>query len=71
MGEVLRGEPKYSVRRLEAREKQQRALELRMAGRTWNEVAEALGYASHAGAINAVKQSWRALIQTMGADFGR
>ena len=66
MGEILRGEPKYSVRRLEAREKQQRALELRMAGRTWNEVAETLGYASHAGAINAVK----AILARSDSDYG-
>ena len=49
------GESKLSPRRIEARNKQQQALELRMAGRTWQEIAEHLGYKSHTGAIEAVK----------------
>ena len=49
------GESIYSKRRLEAVEKQRRALELRMAGRQWAEIAKAVGYASHSGAIAAVE----------------
>ena len=48
-------ESKLSPRRIAAVEKQGQALELRMAGRTWREIAEALGYASHSGAIEAVR----------------
>ena len=49
------GESKLSVRRIEAQNKQHQALELRMAGRTWQEIADHLGYASHTGAYEAVK----------------
>jgi hypothetical protein len=48
-------ESKYSPRRIKANEKQRRALELRMAGRAWSEIAEAVGYSTHTGAIAAVK----------------
>jgi hypothetical protein len=51
----MAGESKLSPRRIEAQNKQQQALELRMAGRTWAEIAEHLGYKSHTGAIEAVK----------------
>ena len=51
----MAGESKLSPRRIEAQSKQQQALELRMAGRTWSEIAEHLGYKSHTGAIEAVK----------------
>ena len=49
------GESKLSPRRIEAQQKQQQAMELRMAGRTWQEIADHLGYASHTGAYEAVK----------------
>tara|TARA_R100001086_G_scaffold155269_1_gene82920 strand:+ start:272 stop:784 length:513 start_codon:yes stop_codon:yes gene_type:complete len=49
------GESKLSVRRIEAQNKQHQALELRMAGRTWQEIADHLGYAGHTGAYEAVK----------------
>ena len=51
----MAGESKLSPRRIEAQNKQQQALELRMAGRTWQEIAEHLGYKSHTGAYEAVK----------------
>ena len=51
----MAGESKLSPRRIEAQNKQQQALELRMAGRTWQEIADHLGYKSHTGAIEAVK----------------
>ena len=49
------GESKLSPRRIEAQGKQHQALELRMAGRTWQEIADHLGYKSHTGAYEAVK----------------
>ena len=49
------GESKLSPRRIDAQQKQQQAMELRMAGRTWQEIADHLGYASHTGAYEAVK----------------
>jgi hypothetical protein len=48
-------ESEFSVRRLEAVDKQRRALELRKAGRTWAEIARVVGYKNHSGAIAAVK----------------
>ena len=48
-------ESKMSPRRIEAANKQRQALELRMAGRTWIEIADTLGYSNHSGAIAAVK----------------
>jgi hypothetical protein len=48
-------ESKYSPRRIQASEKQRRALELRMAGRSWSDIAKAVGYSNHTGAIAAVK----------------
>ena len=44
-----------SPRRLEAQDKQRKALELRLEGWKWPAIAKALGYANHTGAINAVK----------------
>jgi len=52
--------------------REQQALELRMAGRTWLEIAETLGYADNSGPIRAVEgllkrtlsptvELWRAL----------
>ena len=48
------GESPTSPRRLVAISKQRQALELRAAGRNWEEIAKVLGYASHSGAIAAV-----------------
>jgi hypothetical protein len=47
-------ESKTSVRRLEAVEKQLKALELRKAGKTFLAIAGELGYASQSGAFKAV-----------------
>ena len=58
--------PSLSVKKLETIDKQKQALELRMAGRTWQEIADALGYASHTGAIAAVK----AVLARSVADYG-
>ena len=47
-------ESRYSPRRLLAIQRGQQALELRMAGRNWYEIADSIGYKSHASAIAAV-----------------
>ena len=47
-------ETKVSPRQLAAQDRQKKALELRLTGVSWAKVAKKLGYASHAGAINAV-----------------
>ena len=64
-----RGESKMSPRRIEAVFKQRQALELRMAGRTWQEIADALGYASHSGAIEAVKSALEKTLKTPADDW--
>jgi hypothetical protein len=56
-------ESAYSVRRLEAVDKQRRALELRKAGRTWVEIARVVGYKNHSGAIAAVKVALEKTLQ--------
>jgi hypothetical protein len=53
----------YSGRRLEAVDKQRRALELRKAGRTWSEIARVVGYKTHSGAIAAVKVALEKTLQ--------
>lgn len=58
------GESKTSPRRIVAYQKQRRALELRMAGRTWQEIADKLQYRGHSGAIAAVE---KALVRTLEA----
>jgi len=65
-------EAKTSPRRLEAALRMKRALELRMAGYTYQEIATAVGYKTRQGAIMAVEallartltppaEQWRAL----------
>ena len=56
-------ESKLSPRRLEAIQKQESALGLRMAGRTWQEIADQLGYANHSGAIAAVNSALTRTLQ--------
>jgi hypothetical protein len=56
-------ESKMSPRRIDAVEKQRRALELRKAGRSWSEIANAVGYKNHSGAIAAVKVALEKTLQ--------
>ena len=56
-------------RRINAVEKQRRAVELRLAGRTWQEIADALGYSSHPSAIDAVKTALRKPLDEPSAEF--
>ena len=62
-------ESKYSPRRIEVVDKQRKAVELRMAGRTWQEIADALGYADHSGAVRAVQDSLRKTLGAPSAEF--
>jgi hypothetical protein len=62
-------ESKLSPRRIDAIHKQQQALELRMAGRTWQEIGDALGYANHTGALAAVKKALRTTLQPPADHF--
>ena len=63
------GESKMSPRRIEAVRKQRQALELRMAGRTWQEIADNLGYANHTGAIAAVRTALQSTLQPPADHF--
>jgi hypothetical protein len=47
-------ETQVSPRQLVAQDRQKKALEMRLGGISWSRIAKHLGYASHAGAINAV-----------------
>ena len=62
-------ESKYSPRRIEAVDKQRQAVELRMAGRTWQEIADALGYADHSGGVRAVQDSLQKTLGVPSAEF--
>ena len=64
-----RTESKYSPRRIEATEKQRKALQLRMAGRTWQEIADALEYKSHASAIAAVESALKRTLRPPAEQF--
>lgn len=57
------GEPKTSVRRVVAVDKQQQALELRKGGKTFEYIAEKLGYASKSGAHKAVLTALQKTLQ--------
>ena len=55
------GESKSSKRRIEAKERQQKGIRLRMAGATYVQIAEQLGYRSASGAYAAVKVALEAI----------
>ena len=54
----------YTPQRLAALKRAQQALELRMAARTWDEIAQALGWASRSGPIGAVKALLQETLKT-------
>jgi len=56
-------EPKTSVRRLQAVDRQRRALELRKAGASFDEIATTLGYRGKSGAYQAVMSALRRTLQ--------
>ncbi|HYE70370.1 MAG TPA: hypothetical protein VD932_02480 [Aquabacterium sp.] len=57
------GESKASVRRIEAKEKQFKALELRRGGADYRQIANALGYAHPSGAHKAVMSAMHEVIR--------
>lgn len=57
-----RTESIYSPRRLKAVEKQKAALQLRIEGKTWYEIADILHYKSHSGPIGAVETALKRLV---------
>lgn len=59
----MSGESKTSQRRIEAVEKQKKALDLRKAGATYGAIAKQLGYANDSGAEHAVKAALKATVQ--------
>lgn len=60
---MSRGESKTSPRRLAAVFKAEKALELRMAGRRWQEIADALGYKTRQGPMMAVEAALKRTLQ--------
>ena len=56
-------ESKMSPRRVSAVDKQRQSLELRMAGRTWQEIADVVGYRDHSGAVRAVESALQRTLQ--------
>lgn len=57
------GESKTSPRRIEAIARQQKAIELRMAGRTFQEIADSLGYTHSSGAYMSVQAGLKKTLQ--------
>lgn len=64
-----RTESLTSPRRIRAVQKQRQALELRMAGRTYAEIAKVLNYANHSSAEFAVKAALQKTLQSTGDEF--
>ena len=62
-------ESKMSPRRISAVHKQRQALELRMAGRTWQEIADNVGYKGHSGAIAAVESALQRTLQPPASEY--
>lgn len=58
-----RGESKSSVRRIQAKQRQKQALELRLAGVTFEVIAERLHFRSRQGAHDAVTRALQDTIQ--------
>ena len=56
-------EPKTSVRRVKATEKQRQALELRKAGASYDEIARKIGYRSKSGAYKAVTSALNKMLK--------
>ena len=62
-------ESKLSPRRITAVEKQRRAVELRMAGHTWQTIADTLGYRNHSSAICAVEAALKRTLEPATDSF--
>jgi len=64
-----RTESKTSPRRIQAVHKQRQALELRMAGRTYDEIAAQMGYSNHSSALYAVKKALEKTLEAPAAQY--
>jgi hypothetical protein len=51
----MRGESIFSPNRVEAAKRERQAMDLRIAGQTYEQIAESLGYADHSGAYRAIQ----------------
>lgn len=58
-----RGESSTSPRRIEAIERQAQALQLRKQGMSYDEIAQALGYADRSGAYVAVRSALSSILE--------
>ena len=63
------GESKLSPRRIDAVERQRKAVELRLAGHTWKTIADTLGYSNHTGAIHAVEAALKRTLEPSTSTF--
>ena len=64
-----RKESKTSLRRIQAVAKQREAREMRMSGRTFEDIAGQLGYSSHSGAMAAVKKALDKTLEAPAAQY--
>ena len=64
-----RGESKLSPRRIGAVQKQQQALEMRIAGHNWQEIADTLGYSDHSGAFRAVESALQKTLKAPSEEY--
>jgi hypothetical protein len=64
----MSGEHKASERRIESAERKRKALELKKAGLSYDEIAVQCGYSSRARAFEAVTRSIRELTQDVAKD---
>lgn len=64
-----RGEDESSPRRITAKEKQARALRLRLHGASYRQIAEEIGYRDESGARTAVQAAMQATIQEPADEY--
>ena len=69
MASNRRGESKLSPRRIGAVQKQQQALEMRIAGHNWQEIADTLGYSDHSGAFRAVESALQKTLKAPSEEY--
>ena len=64
-----KGTPRASKRGIDATDKQAAALELRRAGRTFEEIADALGYSNKSGAYKAVMSALQETLREPAEEY--
>ena len=65
----MSGEVKHSKRRLTAKQRQARALELRLEGNTYEQIASTLSYRSASGAFKAVDAGLRLTLEPAATEL--